>query len=221
MEDAIKQGLGQDSMETYFSHKRTPPDSRVARVLRHTFKLDARCLKDSFNRTIGNECGGFEARNDEAQWVSTTQQTHGVQGDTAKSPLDSWRQAGKPVGLHKAPKFNPTAPTTDHLGFHTKGEHDTGTYRVTADDVEEKALVEAEAAAQTDRTHVRSSQKPSPPLSARVRPSTSDGMRGRYNEWSSPRGRPASQGRAAGLPLPRNKGQGCLNMFWPMPPRRN
>ena len=208
-------------MATYYSHKQTPPDSRVARVLRHTFKQDATRLEDSFNRTIGNECGGFEERNDEATWITTVQELHGKSDDEAESPLEAWRRAGKPMQQSVQKRnFEPTAPTTDQYGFHVGGEYDTGTYRVTAEEAENAARNKAGAEAVTDRTHHRPSRKPSPPLSARVRPSTSDGMRNRYQEWNSPTGRPVSQGRAAGLPLERNKGQGCLNMFWPMPPRR-
>eukprot|EP01043_Picozoa_sp_COSAG02_P045704 COSAG02_NODE_4207_length_5627_cov_5.695731_3_plen_265_part_00 len=220
LDDAVKTGFGQDSMATYFSHNQTPPDSRIARVLRHTFQQDARRLEDSFNRTIGNECGGFEKRNDEATWITTVQELHGINDDKAESPLEAWRRAGKPQQTAQERKLVPKAPTTDQYGFHVNGEHDTGTYRVTAEKTEEMARIDAGAEAVTDRTHHRPSRKPSPPLSARVRPSTSDGMRHRYQDWSSPHGRPVSQGRAAGLPLERTKGQGCLNMFWPMPPRR-
>lgn len=224
LQDAVKNGLGQDTMATYFSHKTTPPDSRVARVLRHTFQQNARRLEDSFNRTIGNECGGFEERNDEATWITTAQELHGTHGDTAESPLETWRQAGKPVAelqQVQKQKFVPKAPTTDQYGFHTKGDYDTGSHRISAEKVEELARREMGTEAVTDRTHHRPARKPSPPLTVRVRPRTSDGMRNRYNDWSSPTGRPASQGRAAGLPLERTKGSGCLNMFSPMPSRRS
>ena len=228
MENALKNGFGQDTMATYFSHRNPPPDSRVARVLRHTFRQDARRLEDSFNRTIGNECGGFEERNTEATWISTTQESHGTIGDKAASPLEAWRQAGKPEPEVQKRKYAPKTPTTDQFGVHTSGQHDTGTCRVTAAELEQKAVtasppltVRLKAEAVTDRTHHRPSRKPSPPLTVRARPSTGDGMRSRYKDWSSPQGRPASQGRAAGKPLERTKGAGCLNMFWPMPPGRN
>lgn len=224
MEDAIAQGLGKDTMATYFSHRNTPPDSRIARVLRHTFRQDARRLEDSFNRTIGNECGGFEARNDEAMWISTTQETlHG--GLAPTSPLEAWRQAGKPVPQAQLPrkrKVESKSPSTNYVGEHVRGDYDTGTHRVDANEFQEKARIQEDAAAMTDRTHHRPSPvggRMATPLSAR--PSTSEDMRNRFSEWTSPTGRPASQGRSAGLALERNKGQGCLNMFWPMPPRRS
>ena len=168
-----------------------------------------------FNRTLG--C--FDDRNDEGSWQTTTQATlEAVVGEPQESPLEAWRKAGKPTLKEQevVKKAFTKQITTDQYGDRVERE----SQQPQAAAPREEATVATEPlSAATDRTHHRPAQHTPPQASATARPGTSQGMRQRYNEWE-PKERPQTQGRAAGMPLSRNVGQGELNMFLPMPPRR-